>query len=99
MRKRTLAGVSFFLSFVIIYGFTYVVASYGFRMPFMGLVSHLVASLIFAPILLIPLSRLNQSLLAWRKGRGRDIELEEKHEIGDSDIISLRPRRDDDGRG
>lgn len=98
MRKRTLAGVSFFLSFVIIYGLTYLVASYGVQMPFMGLVSHVVASLIFAPILLIPLSRLNQPLLAWRKGRGRDIELEEKHEIGDL-VISLRPRRDDDGKG
>jgi hypothetical protein len=41
---------------------------------------------------------LNRPLLAWRKERGRDIEEEEKHEIVESDIISLRPRRSDDGK-
>jgi hypothetical protein len=95
MRKKTLAGLSFLLSFVIVYGLNFLARSNGFWVPFSGIVSHLVASLILAPILLIPLARLNRPLLAWRKERGRDIEEEEKHEIVESDIISLRPRSDD----
>ena len=98
MRKRTLAGLCFFLSFVIVYGLNYLAGLYGVRVPFMGLVSHIVASLVLAPILLILLVRLNRPLLAWRKRRGRDIEEEEKHEILESDIISLRPRHSDDGK-
>ena len=96
MRKRTLVGLSFFLSFVIWYGLNYLAGSYGIRVPFMGFVSHVVASLVLAPILLIPLARLNRPLLAWRKARGRNIEEEEKHEIVESDIISLRLRQSDD---
>jgi hypothetical protein len=98
MRKRTLAGLSFLLSFAIVYGINLLARSNGLWVPFPGLVSHLVASLILAPILLIPVARLNRPLLAWRKERGRDIEEEEKHEIVESDIISLRPRRSDDGK-
>lgn len=98
MRKRTLAGLSFLLSLVIVHGLNFLAASYGVRSPFLGLVSHVVASLILAPILLIPLARLNLPLLAWRKKRGRDIEEEEKHEIIVSDIIGLRPRRSDNGK-
>lgn len=96
MRKQTLAGLCFLLSFVIVYGLNFLARSSGLWVPFGGLVSHLVASLILAPILLIPLARLNRPLLAWRKKRGRDIEEEEKHEIVESDIISLRPMRSDD---
>ncbi len=98
MRKRTLTGLSFLLSFGIVYGLTFLARSNGFWVPFSGLISYIVASLILAPILLIPLARLNRPLLAWRKERGRDIEEEEKHEIGESDIISLRPRRPDNGK-
>lgn len=98
MRKRTLAGLSFFLSFVMVYGLTILARTNGFRVPFSGVISYMVAALILAPVLLIPLARLNQPLLAWRKGRGRDIEEEEKHEIAESNIICLWPRRDDDGK-
>ena len=98
MRKKPLAGLCFLLSFVIVYGLNFLARSNGLWVPFPGLVSHLVASLILAPILLIPIAMLNQPLLAWRKKRGRDIEEEEKHEIVEADIISLRPRRSDDGK-
>jgi hypothetical protein len=97
MRKQSLAGLSLFLSLVVVYGLNYAAGSYGLGLPYDGLVSHAVSSLILAPILMIPLARLNRLLLAWRKKRGRDIEEEEKYEIAESDIISLRPRRSDDG--
>jgi hypothetical protein len=98
MRKTTLTGFSVLLSLVIVYGLSFFAVSNGLWVPFDGLVTHLVASLALAPLLLIPLARLNRLLLAWRKQRGRDIEEEEKHEILESDIISLRPRRSDDGK-
>ena len=98
MRKRTLTGLSVFISFVIVHTLNFLAGSYGLWTPFGGLVSHLVDFLILAPIFLIPLVTLNRPLLAWRKQRGRDIEEEEKHEIVESDIISLRPRRSDDGK-
>jgi hypothetical protein len=49
--------------------------------------------MISAPLLLIPLSKLNRYLLDWRKAGGRDIEDEERYEIEGSDIISLRPAK------
>ena len=97
MRKRPLAVLSFLLSLVIVYSINLLARSNGLWVPFGGFVSDLVASLILAPILMVPLARMNRPLLAWRKKRGRDIEEEEKHEIEEADIISLRPRRSDDG--
>ena len=68
-------------------------ASHGIRLPLMGSVSPLIASFIIVPILLVPLTALNQYILRWRKDHGRDIETEEKHEFDEADIISLRPRQ------
>ena len=68
-------------------------SSKGIRLPLVGYVSPLIASFVFVPLLLIPLTALNQYVLAWRKARGRDIEEEEKHEFDEADIISLRPRQ------
>jgi hypothetical protein len=98
MRKRTLAVLSFLLSLPIVYGINFLARSNGLWVPFPGFASHLVAALVLAPLLLIPLARMNRPLLAWRKKRGRDIEEEEKHEIEETDMISLRPRRSDDGK-
>jgi len=65
----------------------------GIQLPLLGYVSPLIASFIIVPLLLIPLTALNQYILAWRKAQGRDIEEEEKHEFEEADIISLRPRQ------
>jgi hypothetical protein len=93
MRKKTLFGICFVLAFSIVYLFRWFASSHGIRLPLIGYVSPLIASFIIVPLLLIPLTALNQYVLAWRKSRGRDIEEEEKHEFDEADIISLRPRQ------
>jgi len=92
MRKRTLSSVCFILALAIVFGLRSLASSQGIHLPLIGFVSPLVASLIIVPLLLIPLTALNQYLLAWRKAHGRDIEAEEKHEFDEADIVSLRPR-------
>jgi hypothetical protein len=79
------------LSLAMIYGLGWLAESLGFRIPMIGLVSHLIYALILAPVLMIPLSKINRRLLDSRKGRGRDIEAEERHENLEAGIISLRP--------
>ena len=81
------------LVMLIVFAVRWLAASQGIRLPLVGLVSPFIASVILVPVLLIPLAAINQYLLAWRKARGRDIELEEKHEFDEADIISLRPRQ------
>jgi hypothetical protein len=93
MRKQTLVSVCFILALAIVVGLKWLASSQGIHLPMIGLVSPLIASFIFVPLLLIPLTAINQRILAWRKTHGRDIEAEEKHEFGDADIISLRPRQ------
>jgi hypothetical protein len=93
MRRKTLASVCFILSIVIVFLLRALARSQGIHLPLVGIVSPIVASFILVPLLIIPLTALNQYILAWRKARGRDIEEEEKHEFDDADIISLRPRQ------
>ena len=93
MRKQTLGSVCLSLSLAIYYFFVYFADSRGIHLPFVGLVSPMVASFIIMPLLLVHLTALNQYILAWRKANGRDIVEEEKHEFGEADIISLRPRQ------
>ena len=93
MRKRTLGSVCFTLSLLLVISLKSLASSQGIHLPFVGFVSPLIASFILVPLLLIPLTAINARILAWRKARGRDIEVEEKHEFDDADIISLRPRQ------
>ncbi|HYX72605.1 MAG TPA: hypothetical protein VE732_07530 [Nitrososphaera sp.] len=93
MRKQTLASVCFILALALAFLLRALARSQGIHLPLIGVVSPLIASLIIVPLLLIPLTTLNQYILAWRKKHGRDIEAEEKHEFGESDIISLQPRQ------
>jgi|SRR5688572_11871211 len=93
MRKKTLISACFLLSFGIVYLLSWFAASIGIRLPFVGYVSPLVASVIIVPLVLVPVTALNTYILKWRKARGRDIEAEEKHEFDDAGIISLRPRQ------
>jgi hypothetical protein len=93
MRKRTLASVCFILSLAIVFLLKSLAHAQGINLPLVGIVSPLVASFMLVPLLLIPLTAINQYVLAWRKARGRDIEEEEKHEFEEADIISLRPRQ------
>ena len=93
MRTKTLASVCVILSMAIVFAIKLFATSYGIRLPLVGYVSPLIASFILVPLLLIPLTALNQYILAWRKAHGRDIEEEEKHEFDDADIISLRRRQ------
>jgi hypothetical protein len=93
MRKRTLGSVCFILALVIVAALKGLASSQGIRLPLVGFVSPMIASFIIVPLLLIPLTAINQRILACRTAHGRDIELEEKHEFDDADIISLRPRQ------
>jgi len=93
MRKRTLGSVCFSLALVIVFGLRELASSQGIYLPLVGFVSPVIAAFILVPLLLIPLTAINQRILAWRKAHGRDIEAEEKHEFDDADIISLRPRQ------
>lgn len=93
MRKRNLLSVCFILAFAIVFLLRTLARSQGIRLPFIGIVSPMIASFIIVPLLLIPLTALNQYVLAWRKAHGRDIEEEEKYEFAESDIISLKPRQ------
>lgn len=86
MRKKTLAAVCSILSFLIVFGLSFL----GVRIPY-GL-SPFIVFLVFVPLLMFPLSFLNNQLLAWRKAHGRDIKEEEEYEIGSTDFISLRPK-------
>jgi hypothetical protein len=93
MRKRTLVSVCFILALVIVIALKWLASSQGIYLPLAGFVSPLIASLILVPLLLVPVTAINQRILAWRKTHGRDIEAEEKHEFDDAHIISLRPRQ------
>ena len=93
MRKRTLASVCFALAVAVVVMLRLLARSQGIRLPLIGIVSPLIAAFIIAPLLLIPLTALNQRILALRKRRGRDIEAEEQHEFSESGIISLKPRQ------
>jgi hypothetical protein len=84
MRKTTLAGLSTFLA----YAFVFALRFGGVPIPFAF--SPLLAGLVLAPVLMVPLTLVNKYLLAWRKARGRDIEDEERYEH--DGVISLRPR-------
>lgn len=88
MRKRTLAGVCVSLALAILL----VLKLFGVPVP-LGL-APLLVYLAVVPLLMVPMTLLNKRLLAWRKSRGRDIEDEEKYEIGETGFISLRPRPD-----
>ncbi len=96
MRKQTLASVCFILSLVVVYLLNSLARAQGIYLPLIGYVSPLIAAFIIVPLLLIPLTALNQYILARRKAHGRDIEEEEKYEIAESDIISLRLRQSDE---
>src|ERR1043165_4994560 len=93
MRKQTLGSVCFILSLAVVCLLKSLARAQGLHLPLIGLVSPLFASIIIVPLLIIPLTALNQYILAWRKARGRDIEEEEKYEFEESDMISLRPRQ------
>jgi len=86
MRKQTLALVSALVAYAIVFAASFA----GLSLP-LGL-SPLFAGLFLTPVLAVLLTPVNKRLLAWRKGRGRDIEEEERHEDEGSGIISLRPR-------
>jgi hypothetical protein len=93
MRKKTLSSVCFILALIIVFLLRSLARPQGIHLPLIGYVSPVIASFIVVPLLLIPLTAVNQYILAWRKARGRDIEEEEKHEFDEADIISLRPRQ------
>src|SRR5260221_4164596 len=67
MRKGTLGSVCFILALVIVAARKWLASSQGIRLPLVGFVSPLLASFILVPLLLIPLTAINQRILAWRK--------------------------------
>ena len=93
MRKRTLWSACFSLALVIMYAIEWLAGSQGISLPLVGPISPLIASFILVPILIVPMTAINGRILIWRKEHGRDIEVEEKHEFDEADIISLRPRQ------
>ena len=85
MRKRTLAGVCSVLALVIVLAMGFLRVKTSHNIPF------LVIYLVLMPLLVVPITAVNKRLLAWRKARGRDIEEEERYEIEEAGVISLRP--------
>lgn len=85
MRRQTLAGLCIAVALLIGSGLTFI----GLRLPF-GL-SPFAIGLLLIPVLIVPLTILNDRLL---NVKGRDLDREERHEIEDADIISLRPREE-----
>ena len=91
MRKQTLAGFCLILAFAIVYVTKPVLSFFGVKTPFLAsFAASLLVMFILASILMIPLTIINNRILAYRKEQGRDIEEEEKYE-SESGIISLRP--------
>lgn len=92
MRKRTVAGIAFLISWLMVYGLVTLARANGIRLPYLGLMAHVVVALLITPILMVLVARFNRPLLEWRKRRGRDIEAEESHEMEESDMITLIPK-------
>ncbi len=90
MRKQTLAVVAYLVSVIFVYGVT-LLLRWGFDWSVPGPVAQIMSALLLAPLVLVPLSKLNQRLLTWRKNRGRDIQEEERYENVAAGLISLRP--------
>jgi len=88
MRKSALASVCSVLALLIVLAMGFFRVKTPHNIPFF------VIYLVLMPLLSVAMTPLNKRLLAWRKARGRDLEEEEKHEIGETGIISLRPRPD-----
>jgi len=86
MRKSALASVCSVLALLI------VLAMGLFRVKTPHNIPFFVIYLVLMPLLSFAMTPLNKRLLAWRKARGRDLEEEQKHEIRETGIISLRPR-------
>src|SRR5262249_4981097 len=81
MRNRDLAGVSLLLSIGLIYFSVYLLPILGIRIGFLGsFSSHVIASFLLFPVILLVLTPLNNRFRQWRKARGRDIDEEEKYE-------------------
>ncbi len=81
MRNQTLAGICVFFGIAVGVGMW----SLGYSMPF-GL-SPFVSTLIVVPLLLLILTPLNHRLL---KARGRNLEEEQRHELAESEMITLQ---------
>ncbi len=92
MRKRALAG------FCSVLGLLIVLAMGFFRVKTPHNIPFFVIYLVLMPLLSVGMTPLNKRLLAWRKARGRDIEEEEKYEIEEANILSVRPRPDESVR-
>jgi hypothetical protein len=88
MRKSTLAIVCSVLAMLVMLAMGFFRVKTPHNIPFF------VIYIVSMPLLNIALTPLNRRLLAWRKTRGRDVEEEEKYEIEEAGIISLRPRSD-----
>lgn len=86
MRKKTLAAACSVLALLVVLAMGFFRVKTPHNIPFF------VIYLVLMPLLSVALTPLNQRLLAWRKARGRDIEDEQKYEFEEADIISLRPR-------
>ena len=86
MRKRTLAALGSLLALLIVLAMGFFRVKTPHNIPFF------VIYLVLMMLLSVAMTTLNKHLLAWRKARGRDIEDEERSEIEEADIISLRPR-------
>jgi hypothetical protein len=93
MRKRSLAAVSSLLALLIVLAMGFFRVKTPHNIPFF------VIYLVLMPILSVALTPLNKHLLAWRKARGRDVGDEQRYEIAEADIISLRPQSRENREG
>jgi hypothetical protein len=89
MKKSALASVCSVIALLIVLAMGFFRVKTPHNIPFF------VIYLVLMPVLSVGLTPLNRRLLAWRKARGRDLNEEEKYEIEEADVISLRPRSDE----
>ena len=92
MRKKTLKGVCFVLSVIIVSVLNSLVRSQGIHLPPLGYALIYALIPIVTVLLLFLLTVLNRYLLTLRKMLGRDIEQEERHESEETSLISIKPR-------
>src|ERR1044071_1673362 len=93
MRKKTLGSVFALFLVAILLLLKFFASPDGLWLPLIGFVSPVVAFFTIFPLALILVTAINQQLVSWQKAHGRDVELEERHEFDDADIISLRERQ------
>jgi len=89
MRTKTFLAICGFIGFGLVVLFQYLLIYLEIEIPYFDwIIFKVIEFALFAPIVAVILSPLNNAVREWRKKRGRDIEAEEKYETS-TGFISL----------